>query len=345
MLSPVRFLAISFAAALAVFAAAWIWIAAVPLAFMDPEYPYWLAKQRLLAACDLGDLLIVGDSRAAVDIIPAHLDTRATNLAIGGGQAVEAFVTVARAMQCPVLPKRVIVSIDLTHFVQPDLFWERSVRYGLVGGGPLREVLNNAARLGDASVLAPHHNDHLPPLLRAWLAGIRFPPLYFNALLKGGVLLRWQRNQAALAEGIASRGQYFFGRGAGSVAPASEMRLNRFVPLPVQNDYFDRMLALLQSRGIPVLFVAMPINAATKAAVKPGIERDFAAYLDAFAARYPGFQVTGQLLTVWPDRFFGDDFGHLNPLGAARFSAGFSRLLQETRAQSPATAGERISAR
>ena len=80
------------------FGIVWLWVACVPLAFLDPEYPAWLAKQRMLARCDLGELLVVGDSRAAVDVIPALLPMRATNLAVGGGSPIEAYVAVSRAL-------------------------------------------------------------------------------------------------------------------------------------------------------------------------------------------------------------------------------------------------------
>src|SRR5215472_1256881 len=40
------------------------WVIIAPLTFPDPEYPAWLAKERLLARCDLGELL---DPPAAVD--------------------------------------------------------------------------------------------------------------------------------------------------------------------------------------------------------------------------------------------------------------------------------------
>src|SRR5271167_2828086 len=105
-LPPCRYLlalGITAALTLAVF---WLFVAAVPLAFLDPEYPYWLAKQELLRRCDLGTVLVVGDSRAAVDIVPARLGVTATNLAVGGGEAIEAYAALRRAMPCPDLPRR-----------------------------------------------------------------------------------------------------------------------------------------------------------------------------------------------------------------------------------------------
>jgi hypothetical protein len=72
----------------------------MPLAFLDPEYPAWLAKEQMLARCDLGQVLVVGDSRAAVDIEPTLLPVRATNLAVGGGESIEAYSVVRRALAC-----------------------------------------------------------------------------------------------------------------------------------------------------------------------------------------------------------------------------------------------------
>src|SRR3954466_15713584 len=65
------------------FGLAWAWVIMMPMAFMDPEYPSWRAKQLMLKQCDLGDGIILGDSRAAVDIAPKRLPMRATNLAVG----------------------------------------------------------------------------------------------------------------------------------------------------------------------------------------------------------------------------------------------------------------------
>lgn len=327
-ISPVRYLVWLVASALLFFAGVWLWVAEMPLAYLDPEYPSWLAKQQMLGKCDLGDVLVVGDSRAAVNIMPGLLNVSATNLAVGGGQAIEAYVAVNRALACPVLPRRVIISLNAGHFVQPDLFWERSVRFGFLDRAELTDVLRTAQRLGDRSVLAPYHDDGLTPLLRANLYAMRFPSLYFNGVLKGGVFLRLWRNQATLRAGLASRGQYFFGTDPGSSAVAAEGGLERFVPLPVQDYYFARMLVRLAAKDIPVDFIAMPLNRSTHAQVLPAVERDYGAYLAGYAARFSNFTVVGKVMPDWPDRFFGDAFAHLNPGGAALYSAGLGVCLR-----------------
>ena len=56
-----RYLAVLTAVMAAGFALAWAWVAAMPLAYLDPEYPVWRAKLAMLQRCDLGEVLVVGD--------------------------------------------------------------------------------------------------------------------------------------------------------------------------------------------------------------------------------------------------------------------------------------------
>src|SRR5271166_6165227 len=148
-----RYLLALGASAALTLAAVWLFVLVAPLAFLDPEYPYWVAKQELLRRCDLGTVLVVGDSRAGVGVIPARLGVTATNLAVGGGEAIEAYAALRRALACPDPPQRVVISFGAAHFVKPDLFWDRSVRFGALDLAELNELRTISERLGDASVL------------------------------------------------------------------------------------------------------------------------------------------------------------------------------------------------
>lgn len=315
-----RYLLLQAITTVVVFALAWVWMARMPMAYLDPEYPVWRAKQTLLQRCDLGDIIIVGDSRAAVDVMPAVLPMRVTNLAVGGGMPVEAYLAVSRALACPLPPKRVIISLDAGHFASPDLFWERSVKYGWVGPDDLAELRQVARQTGDQSLAEPKRPDGIPAALRARLYAWHFPPFYFNSLLHGGIFLRLWVNRQTYADALAARGQYFFGQAQGSSSVAAEGRMTGFQPLPVLDVYFNRMLALLAARGIPADFVAMPMNQATRQAVRPAVRAGFAGYLAQYQARYPNFHVVGPEMPAWPDRYFGDEFSHLNPQGVALLS-------------------------
>lgn len=325
---PTRYFAAAGTALVVSFALVWAWVAAMPLAYLDPEYPSWRAKLDLVDRCDIGEILILGDSRAAADVLPAALPARATNLAVGGGKPIEAYSALTHALRCPVPPRRVLISLDVDHFMQLDLFWERSVRFGFLTHHEVEDVARVAGALGDWRAFAKRQTDGLPPSWRGALYAARFPPLYFSSLVRGGGFLRWWRNQHTLKAGLTARGQYFFGTAAGSNIIAVDGHLGAFRPLPVLDYYFDRLLALLADRGIRADFVSMPINQSTWREVRPALREAFAAYLADYAARYPDFHLLGPTLPHWPDRLFGDGFSHLNPEGAVLFSAGLGRCLR-----------------
>ncbi len=310
------------------FVLAWAWVAAMPMAFMDQEYASWRAKQAMLDRCDLGEALVLGDSRAAADIIPNRLPFPVTNLAVGGGEAIEALAFLRRALRCPAPPKLVILSFDPGHFTRPDLFWERSVRFGMLLPADITDLAAVSRQTGDMSVYAARA-DGLPLRLRDWLYENRFPPTYFASLAHGGGFLRWWRNQRVMAETLAERGHYYFGSMAGSEAVALDGHLDGFHPSPVLDRYFDQILRLLEENGIGARFIAMPVNEATWDQERPAMRDGFASYLAGYASRYPGFHVDTDPPPHWPNRLFGDQFCHLNPEGAERFSAGLAQRLQD----------------
>src|SRR6185437_15752714 len=61
--TPPRYLLLTLATAAAGFALVWAWVLLMPMAFMEPEYDAWQAKKVMLQRCDVGDTLILGDSR------------------------------------------------------------------------------------------------------------------------------------------------------------------------------------------------------------------------------------------------------------------------------------------
>jgi hypothetical protein len=307
----------------------WAWVAAVPMAYMDPEYASWRAKEVMLDRCDLGDVVVLGDSRAAADIIPARLPLRVTNLAIGGGEAIETVSALERVLACPSPPRLVVISLDPGHFSRTDGFWDRSVRFGFMTGLDIRQLREASRQIGDPSIYESQHFDLLPLRLRDWLYQMRFPPLYFSSLVHGGVFMRWWRNQAAFAETVAARGHYYFGTDPGSSTVTLDGHLDTFTPLPILDHYFDRLLATLGRAGIETRFIAMPVNEATWGEANPAVRNGFAAYLARYERRYEHFRVASEIMPHWPDRFFGDQFCHLNPEGAERFSDLLAQRLQE----------------
>jgi hypothetical protein len=312
------------------FAVVWAWVIAMPMSFMEPEYAAWRAKLVMLDRCDLGGTIILGDSRAAADIMPVRLKFAATNLAIGGGEPIEALALLKRALACPDPPSRLILSFDPGHFSRPDLFWERSVRFGFLSASDIAELRRVSIATGDMSVYEERHADRMPSRLRDWLYLAHFPVYDFASLMHGAGFLRWPRNQRMLDETLARRGQYSFGTAPTSHEVAVEGHLDGFTPLPVLDHYFHAILDLADQHGMQMLFLPMPINQATYDRVDPALRLGFAAYLHAYEDRYARFQVADDIMPHRPDASFGDQFCHMNPPAAERFSDELSQRLLAT---------------
>jgi len=208
----------------------------------------------------------------------------------------EAYAALLRALACPVVPRLVIISLDPGHFANTDLFWERSVRFGFVRDGDVATLRAASLETGDYSVYAGRQADGVPALLRDALYRIRFPPLYFGSLVRGAGAMRWWRNRQSLDDTLAARGHYYFGTSAGSDAVALDGHLTEFRPLPILDHYFDRILALLATRGIEARFVEMPVNDATWREIRPEVRTAFFAYLAGYGRRYKLFHVDLDLM-------------------------------------------------
>jgi hypothetical protein len=315
----------------------WAWVACVPMAFMESEYAAWQAKLTLLDRCDLGPAIILGDSRAAADIMPNRLPFRVTNLALGGGEAIEALSLLHRALRCPQPPSLAILSFGPAHFTQADLFWQRTVRFGLLSPAEIAALRATSTTTGDASIYAGQRSSGIPTSLRDQLSLWHFPRYAFPSLLHGGVFLRWWHNNDVLAQTLAARGQYSFGTAPGSNDVAQEGHMTSFTVLPVLDRYFNQLLATLQANDIETLFIAMPINDATWQQIDPALYAGFAYYLAGYQRRYPHFHVAAALMPHRPNQDFGDQFCHLNPAAAEKFS---DELAQRLQAAPPSTQNE-----
>ncbi len=307
----------------------WLYVLYLPMAFLDDEYPRWTAKLALLDRCDLGDVLILGDSRAAVGIAPMQMAARGTNLALAGTTSIEAYTVAQRALRCPVPPRRVILSISPPQLTQVNTFWDKSVRYRLLGLTELRTLLDVSRSTGDYSVFTLDDRDGLPPVLKALLHGVRFPALYFNSLVQNCVFLRFWRNEAILRAVEAARGQYFFQHVPfdASTMVTGEARMAGLVPSPTLDAYMERLLDMLERRDIPVDFLAMPINANTGRHISPGLRAGLDAYLHELEQRHPLFHVIGETLPSWPAAYFNDPLAHFNAVGTQLFSERLSKCL------------------
>lgn len=296
--------------------------------YMDAEYPMWVAKLQLLGSCDIGRTTIVGDSRPMAGLLPNRVDDGAVNLALGGASPIEVAYLVDDLLSCPVLPERVVISFATEHFLGTDTYWARSLAFGFLDVRQAEEVRSVSKQLGDDSIYATTWHGDITGRLKNYAYAVKFPSLYFGSVLAGGFLLREPSNEEILKRVTQARGHHFFGTAAGTsrISP-EDVKIESFRPRPIFDFYFERAVARLGAKGVPVYYVGMPVNESTYRAMRPEVAAQISAYLEGYRLRHPNFHVIGEPVPFLPDEYFGD-VEHLNQRGAERWSKYLSTQLR-----------------
>jgi hypothetical protein len=328
MLSNRRYLALMACAALAVIAAVWLYVRTMPMAFLESGYPVWVARQTMLRGCDLGDVLILGDSRVDAAVVPTRLSRSGANLAFGGTTPLETYFFARRASQCPRKPKIVIWSHGLSTFDGvSELLWKTGARFGFLDFGELRMISAVAGGLHDDSVWDADTKDGLKGIARDAIYASGFPSVFLGSLVQGGLFQQYQRNVAMLGLTLARRGHAEYLSEGNQARIGKDADVTAFQPLPVQTAFFRMTLKTLSDMNVPVIILTTPIPESTARRMRPGVTDAFAAYLRAEAAQMPHVGLSGDPPLVWPDQWFSDAH-HLDTEGANRFTDRLDHCLQ-----------------
>ena len=328
-LRPAHYLLGMLAAMLSVIGLAWVYVVAAPMAFLPGGYPNWVAKMDLLDQCRLGEIMFLGDSRVEAGVIPAALPMPAINIGLAGGTPVEFAVGVQRALRCAVPPRMVVMAPGVDSFGPlTEIFWQNSVRYGHVSFDALLDLERRASAVDDWETLTHAVTpEGLSGRPRDWLYAARFPSVFFSNLMQARISGRSGINAGRLRDVEASRGYIPYPAGQADDVTGPESSLPRFSRTKLQDAVLEAALAALRDRGVVVLLLHMPIKTATRAAMRPGVESDYMAHLDALAERFPNVRVAGRRIPAWPNTMFADR-AHLNPAGARRFTDLMAACLQ-----------------
>jgi hypothetical protein len=320
---------------LASFGLVWIYVWTMPMAFLDRDYPVWIAKRAMLDTCRLGTVSVFGDSRTMAAVKPDAMPLPVTNFALSGTSPLETYFAVQRALRCPTPPKLVVIAHGALKFALDSDYWVFSARAGFLDYAEMRSVEAEAARLHDHELEDLRRGDEFGPAVRERLFALRYPPFYFDSLVNGFLFARWFNNRHAMAEALRTSGHMTFGAASGDSGVAGEGGSRAFQPSPLVDFYFDKTLALLAAHHVPVVFLSMPVNQATFDDMTPQLQQKFDAYLRTKADQFPGLRVVGPPIPCWPNRFYGDSW-HFNETGATAFSRELGPWLQAVLADGPA---------
>jgi hypothetical protein len=318
-ISALGFLVWVLAVFVVAFGLVWLYVAAMPMAFLNRDYPVWIAKRTMLGECRLGSVSVFGDSRTMAATLPGVMSVPVTNFALSGTSPIETYFMVERAIRCAQLPKLAVIAHSALEFTGDSDYWVFSAKMGFLSYAEMRAVESDAARLHDRSIEDLRRGDGIAAPIRDALFALRFPPFYFDSLLHGFIAARLRHNQNAMRDTLQSSGHALFGTDAGSNEHAGEADVSAFAPSPLVDLYFSRTLTLLAKHHVPVIVLTMPVNHATYLRVQPELRDRFSTYLQTKAKQYPGLHIVGPTLSCWPDTFFGDGW-HFNGAGADAYS-------------------------
>ena len=305
----------------------WVYVAAFPLAFVGGDYLLASLRRDQLAACDLGDMAVFGDSRAQADVIPALMPLPTQNLALPATNPVATWFAVEAALKCPNPPKLAVIMHGANVFTEPAWFWTIDSPLGFLSWSARIGLEHEALSVNDWGSLGPRPPDGLPYWAEDALFAVHAPSLFFASLKNARIGMRWTSNHVVAAGQARSRGHMLFGQAAGSAALAPESGLAAFHAAPLPDLFLRKTLALLEQRGVATLIVPPPLNRATYDRMGVAVPDAFAAYLRDMTRGMRHVRIAGDAMPCWPNASFGDE-AHLNARGAEAYSREFAALIE-----------------
>lgn len=302
---------------LLVIAATWL---SDPMDYMDYDYPYWTwQKNHARGHGETREVLFLGDSMLRAAVLPDRLGKNVYNLALGGGTPTEMYYSLLAYLEGHPAPLAVFVSFGSVHYADIESYRTRNFYFHYL---PWYEAIES-----QKNILLM---DEVP--LREWpkMIGedieylLRLPTKYFQTL-RTSRLGRGAANRDMYSTVEKARGHRFFGTGEGGDWVQGykpyKMITVPFRPLPSQEFYMKKLLALCTDRSIPVKVIQEPIHSLDYALIKKsGYLRDYQDFLRKIS-RATGVDVETDIPVYSPELF--GDFMHVNMKGAVRYTDDF----------------------
>lgn len=294
--------------------------------YLGHEYARW---ELLFEEMENGDgkrpaNLILGDSRPEMGLSALRLNAK--NFGLGGASPVEGYYFLRKMGNWVI--DTLYLSYAPFHLQSMDCFYTRSDYYDFIDEGFVKEVKSLAESKRDTAFL----RNNWP-----WLDVLErdFPWRPSRELVKYVPTLRnlknwrWHFEEGeAYREQMKSDGLSFLldsetcPRDSASPEVALEERQGGFQPSPVNDHYFQKLLALAAKRRIQVIWVNMPLSETTRQTSQQYFA-DFDSYL---RSRLPKGSPIVPFTTYDHCQF--RDFNHLDRQGAERFTRAMKSLLQ-----------------
>ena len=284
-----------------------------PMRFFDGEYSWYQENQDLAISHNDYRVLICGDSQAKAAWVPASLTEDTYNYALGGVSPIEEYYCLQDYFENHELPEYVIYTQGLTHFLESDSFWSRSVYFHRLNKEQVTDILAAKKSINDKDDILGDKNQ-LDVLLY-----YSYSPIYYSsAFLKGLLFDRQGENEVKYDDAVSARGHILFGEGGGEIKPAGIAKLTSFFCNELIDSYLNKIIQLCKDRGVKFVYQSAPVSEITYESIDKAVLAQYDAYMDELRTKYPGVVINSDLL-VYTNGLFSDSV-HLNTDGADKYS-------------------------
>lgn len=280
--------------------------------YMDDEYPYWIQQRDYISTkSNKQEVILLGDSRMKMGVLPTELGENAYNLSLGGASPVEMFYTLKTYLDHHPLPKAVIIGFAPTHYTQ---------MYGSYIGRNMYFHYFNDETI-DAVNKIIFEKDGKDFSLERKLYKYRLPNVYMKPVIKSIFKPRSTENTKLYELSRNEKGRMF---------SSSDNTERKFVFTPESNNtdfkplnsltyYIEEILRLCQENAIPVYVEQLPMgNPGYQKLLENGYFTEYKVYLKALHDKFP-MSVINYEIPLYDAQLFRDN-SHLNVKGAKRFS-------------------------
>jgi len=279
--------------------------------FMPLEFLNWTYQLEFLndAEPEHNDFIVIGDSRSRAGFIPLHnQELRSRNLSLGGGTAIEAYLTLQRYLERHTTDA-IVLSIAPYHLSGADVVWQRSAKSGFLSAENISDIYAAAEELND---YAGEENHVSFPVLRYFYYQL---PVVYRAELRTAATYpeRSGINTSSYRQLAAEKGYAQVLRSAQPGGLSRETRLAEFTPSPLLDLYMRKTIALAKSKGIPVYWYTVPVSTLSCEAIATDYRQAFIAYQRKLVAETSLLQLNESACYA-PELF--TEPNHLNRAGA-----------------------------
>jgi hypothetical protein len=295
----------------------WIlYIETMPMYYNRPTNNRWyFLKESLNGKYKIPKInkIFLGESRLNAGINFSEIPN-SYSFASGGSTPIEMYYVLKKYLRKYPKPDTVFLSVSPRFFSEIFAFWHFAVRNKVVTGSDIDEILS-LKKKGETSL-------GRFPMLNFYLYKADYLSYYQSDVLYNYVFGGYSKNKKMIHTMMKMHG----GRPHPGLKDSCsdlnhETKYAHFIPAPLLDTYFNKILNVCSRNKIKLIFFSMPVNKSSFDRLKPDFISEYEIFMKNYAYNYPNFSISDSLYS-FPDIFFGDA-SHLNKKGKERFTKEF----------------------